>query len=216
MAQSLSGGSQPIPRPCVMSNVCTRVSLTPRAAKPPGSVAPQCHARASGPVAARALLRSRRGDDHLEDVARRHVAVDDEVEREVGSDGLSRDLSGIGDKVVDDVGCCRPAVPVQRPSADLPVSRRVRREYPHHLCHGLIDVSAAHGTHGEEPSRFALGWPTAGIKGSAGGSVRVEALLVALRWGCGGARSPVVGHAAVLAPGGAGGVARRQRSSGHR
>ena len=57
-AQSDAGGSQLIPRPCVMSYVCTRVSLTPSAAKPPGSVAPQCHARASGPAAASALLRS--------------------------------------------------------------------------------------------------------------------------------------------------------------
>ncbi len=59
VGQRVSGGRQRIPRPCVMSYVCTRVSLTPSAAKPPGSVEPQCHARASGPAAAKALPRSR-------------------------------------------------------------------------------------------------------------------------------------------------------------
>jgi hypothetical protein len=52
------------------------------------------------------------------------------------------------------MGRCRPAVPFQRPSRSLPVPRLVRREYSHHLSHGLFDVSASHRAHAKEPSRF--------------------------------------------------------------
>jgi hypothetical protein len=66
-----------------------------------------------------------------------------------------------------DTGRCRPAVPFQRPSRSLPVPRLVRREYSHHLSHGLFDVSASHRAHAKEPSRFV---PQA--KPISGGSTR--------------------------------------------
>jgi hypothetical protein len=62
------------------------------------------------------------GDDHLEHVPRRRVDVDDEVERQVGAPRLSRYLPRIGQKVMSDMGRCRPAAPVQRPGPALPVS----------------------------------------------------------------------------------------------
>src|SRR5262245_13604935 len=50
------------------------------------------------------------------------------------------------------MGGCRPAIPFQRPGTDAPVGRLVRRQHPKHLGNCLVDVSAVHRAHAEEPS----------------------------------------------------------------
>ena len=90
------------------------------------------------------------GAGRLEHVTRRSVGLDDEIERQVGTPRLGRYLCRIGEKVMCDMGRCRPAVPLQRPSRPLPVSRLVRPEYSHHLGHGLFDVSAVHRAHAKD------------------------------------------------------------------
>ena len=49
---------------------------------------------------------------------------------------------------------CFPAAPVECAGRASPVLSLVRCEYPHHLGHGLVDITAVHRTHDEEPARI--------------------------------------------------------------
>jgi hypothetical protein len=97
---------------------------------------------------------------YLQHVLGRRGVAYHQVEREVGGVRASSELPGVREEVMRDVGDCLPTAPVERARRAAPVRGFVWCEYPNHLGHSLIDITAVHRAHDEKPARSCAASPS--------------------------------------------------------